>query len=458
MSAVQKRSARVVDRDTSNVPYRITDEAYVPAARYTNQEFHDLEKQRLWPRTWQVACREDEIPRAGDFVEYKITDYSILVVRTKTGGVSAFHNACPHRATQLGRGSGSYPTGEIVCPFHGWKFDLEGQCTYVYSPQGFRADTVAPEKTALKSIQADTRWGLVWINMDASAPPLEQCLGELVEFVDPLRMDQMRVHWWKQIRLEANWKVSQEAFFEAYHIMQSHPEMALFANGDDFRMHVVDALNPRLILKDKGHWAHTAHAFDPANAPKNHKMHEHHTNSDVLIMRNRAMYLGAQATMPEWAYKIQEDLLASGVAPDENFGMILMQKVRESASERNVPIPAPNPKATSWAHAFPNLTFLSGYGSVLMYRSRPAENDPNACIYDFWSLEFVAEGTEARRPVQASDEFFESMWVVQQDKGNIERQQIGLRSLGHTENRLATNYEKTISVFHQHLDQVLAQE
>jgi hypothetical protein len=63
-----------------------------------------------------------------------------------------------------------------------------------------------------------------------------------------------------------------------------------------------------------------------------------------------------------------------------------------------------------------------------------------------------------RRPTQASDEFFFNMWIVQQDKGNIERQQVGLRTQSYKENRLAINYEETISAFHLHLDQVLAQE
>ena len=53
----------------------------VPGGRYTSQEFFNLEMDRLWPRVWQVACREEEIPNPGDFLEYTIGDQSILVVR-----------------------------------------------------------------------------------------------------------------------------------------------------------------------------------------------------------------------------------------------------------------------------------------------------------------------------------------------------------------------------------------
>ena len=72
----------------------------VPGARYTSRAFYDLEMERLWPRVWQVACREEEIPCSGDFVEYTIGDQSILVVRNDGGDIRAFFNTCSHRGTR----------------------------------------------------------------------------------------------------------------------------------------------------------------------------------------------------------------------------------------------------------------------------------------------------------------------------------------------------------------------
>ena len=53
----------------------------VPVSRYTTQAFHDLEMKKLWPKVWQMACREEEIPEVGDYVVYDIGSYSIVVVR-----------------------------------------------------------------------------------------------------------------------------------------------------------------------------------------------------------------------------------------------------------------------------------------------------------------------------------------------------------------------------------------
>src|SRR3954453_1462583 len=85
-----------VDQRTSppSVPFAMRDPLHVPRERYFDRDFFELEKERLWPRVWQMACRLEEIPDPGDFVEYEICDQSILVVRQPDQSVKAFHNTC----------------------------------------------------------------------------------------------------------------------------------------------------------------------------------------------------------------------------------------------------------------------------------------------------------------------------------------------------------------------------
>ena len=53
---------------------------------YRGAAIDGLERERLWPRVWQMACREAELAAPGDFVVYDILDDSILIVRTGPGG------------------------------------------------------------------------------------------------------------------------------------------------------------------------------------------------------------------------------------------------------------------------------------------------------------------------------------------------------------------------------------
>ena len=71
---------------------------------------------------------------------------------------------------------------------------------------------------------------------------------------------------------------------------------------------------------------------------------------DLLVMRNRAHWLGSQAAIPERVYQIQEELLAAGTPADDNFPGVLMEKVIEDARARNIPLAARTPKSTTWAH------------------------------------------------------------------------------------------------------------
>ncbi len=111
------------------VPWAVRSVDRIPKQRYYDQDFYALETELFWPRVWQMACRLEEIPKPGDFVEYEILDQSIIVVRVDASTVRAYYNACRHRGMKLVEGSGSRRT--FVCPFHGWCWGLDGKNTFV---------------------------------------------------------------------------------------------------------------------------------------------------------------------------------------------------------------------------------------------------------------------------------------------------------------------------------------
>ena len=97
----------------------IREHGWVPKERYTGRAFFEAEMEGLWPRVWQIACREEELPEVGDYVVYAIGDQSIVVVRAAPNELAAFHNACLHRGTRLAEGQGRFSGGEILYPYHG---------------------------------------------------------------------------------------------------------------------------------------------------------------------------------------------------------------------------------------------------------------------------------------------------------------------------------------------------
>src|SRR5690349_15905474 len=197
-------------------------DGFVPKERYVSREFLELEMERLWPRVWQIACREEEVAAPGDFVEYTIGDQSVLVVRTDDGRISAHHNACLHRGTRLAQGCGTFPDGEIRCRYHAWRYGFDGNLLHVVDEHEF--DSLPPD-LCLAPVKVDTWGGFVFVNFDRDAEPLLDFLHPIPKLLDAYHLEDMRFRAYQSTILPANWKVAVDAFNEAYHVQGTHPQI-----------------------------------------------------------------------------------------------------------------------------------------------------------------------------------------------------------------------------------------
>ena len=66
----------------AGVPFKIERADRIPVQRYFDPQFYALERDKLWSRVWQMACRLEEIPKPGDYSVYDIFDQSVIVLAT----------------------------------------------------------------------------------------------------------------------------------------------------------------------------------------------------------------------------------------------------------------------------------------------------------------------------------------------------------------------------------------
>ena len=196
----------------------------VPVRRYYDPDFYEMECELLWPRVWQMACRLEEIPRPGDFVEYENVGRSVVVVRVGPDEIRAYHNACRHRGVRLVEGQGTLRDG-FVCPFHGWCWGIDGGNTYVLQPELFAEGNLDPADIDLVPCRVETAAGCVFINFDDGAPPLRDCIEPFATIADAWHAESLKVEWWFSARLPVNWKVAMEAFMEGWHTTETHPQL-----------------------------------------------------------------------------------------------------------------------------------------------------------------------------------------------------------------------------------------
>lgn len=211
------------------------DKGDVPLEPYRSEEWYDLEIEQVFKRAWLCLGREERIANPGDYyvqpVEFARTE--LLVTRTKSGKVRAFHNVCSHRSNKivLGREGNA---SRFVCSYHNWTYASDGKLVGVPDQKNFF--DLDKAKCGLSEVACETWQGWVFINLQ----PVPEV--SLVEFLGDLAQDYTGIPYPnadKSVlfvsRLKANWKVIADAFAETYHIPAIHPETigSTFASHDN---------------------------------------------------------------------------------------------------------------------------------------------------------------------------------------------------------------------------------
>ena len=226
---------KLLDQDSRPVPNHLRIDTAVflgdhdiPVDRYIDPKFHELEKTKIWKKVWQVALREERIPKVGEADVYEINDISIILVRVAPDTIKGYYNACLH----MGRNLVDRPCNlsEIRCPYHGFTWHTNGKLKHI--PGWWDFPQVNALKFNLPEVKVATWGGFIFINMDPDCEPLDAYLGDLNKhFEKYLFSDRYTaVHVIKVLR--CNWKTAQEAFMDAYHTVATHPQI-LTSAGDD---------------------------------------------------------------------------------------------------------------------------------------------------------------------------------------------------------------------------------
>ncbi|SCW90573.1 Rieske [2Fe-2S] domain-containing protein [Sphingobium faniae] len=192
----------------------------LPTERFTSREFHDLEMKHMWPRVWQMACHEMDIPEVGDYITYEIGSRSFVIVRVQEDEIKAYPNACLHRGMQLVDDQGH--AAAFACRFHGWTWNLDGSLRRITERWDF--PQTQGKKMCLPDVKVGRWGGFVFINPDPDAGSFEDFIGELPEHFRTAPLEDRRIALHVARIMPANWKVAMEAFLESYHVSPTHPQ------------------------------------------------------------------------------------------------------------------------------------------------------------------------------------------------------------------------------------------
>jgi phenylpropionate dioxygenase-like ring-hydroxylating dioxygenase large terminal subunit/AcrR family transcriptional regulator len=203
----------------------------LPAWVYHREEFHALERERLFMPSWQIVCHVSELPKTGDYVTFEMFGARGVVVRGEDGKLRAFHNSCRHRAHAVVSGERGNCPKAMTCAYHGWSYHLDGRNRSVSAPDTF--PKFDRSQFGLRPIDLEVFVGFVYVRLRPEGPGVAERMqphaAELahyrIEGMVPL--DDLWVH-----DVDIDWKNLVENYVEDYHFPMGHPGLSALMEKD----------------------------------------------------------------------------------------------------------------------------------------------------------------------------------------------------------------------------------
>ena len=422
-------------------------DGFLPKERYTTAEFADLEFERLWPRVWQIAGREEELPAVGRFPRVRDRRRLDRGRAHRDRCHRGFHNACMHRGTPLADGCGAFADGEIRCPYHAWTYALDGRLVRVPDREEFAG---LPDDLALRPVRVECWGGFVFVNMDLDAEPLLDFLDPLPTLLAPYRFDELRFRTYRSTIIGANWKAVVDAFNESYHVQGLHEQILPWTDDtsiayEQFERHSHYGRLPgaRRELRPSPRLGLSPDDYDEGEI------------LGALVAGLGGAFLGEERAAVE-------ELRASGPPAGSTLLGAYQERRMTLLAERGFDVSGFTPDLMTSADDvfwFPNLVGPVYPGSALLFRVRPNGRDPNSAIKDTWVLEWPRPGTKWEMPERRFyADWHDRKWgeITEQDYTNLAQRAARHAVTGFFDgSRLAAKQESNVLHMHRVVDRYL---
>lgn len=159
---------------------------------------------------WQPALLSRELTAAGPPVRVRILGEDFLAFRDGNGQVGVVEPRCPHRGADLYFGRNE--SCGLRCAYHGWQFDVHGQCIDVPTAGDEQADRIR-SKAAIQSLTVREQGDMVWVHFGQP--------GEDVPQLDFMQLPSEHYFVSKKLQ-QCNWAQAVEGGLDTAHFSYLH--------------------------------------------------------------------------------------------------------------------------------------------------------------------------------------------------------------------------------------------
>ena len=237
----------------------------IPAWVYTDPEIFAREMALFHHgRTWNYVGLECEVPTPNSWKRATVGLKSVIVVRDREGEINVLENRCTHRGAPLCWEQSGVAKGGFGCPYHQWRFNLQGDLIgipfqYGLNEAGGLPDSFDKSKHGLTRLRVARRGGAIWATFDAQTPEFTEYVGE------EMLMALDRIDKGRKLKLlgtsrqvyRGNWKMWIENARDNYHATLLHTFLTAFklvradlppARNTAYRGHTVGRTYTRPIV------------------------------------------------------------------------------------------------------------------------------------------------------------------------------------------------------------------
>ncbi|MBI5089604.1 MAG: aromatic ring-hydroxylating dioxygenase subunit alpha [Actinobacteria bacterium] len=189
-----------------------------------DQELFDLEMLRVFGRSWVWLGDTEDLQQPGDYISGVIGAQPVVVVRTADGQIKGYLNNCRHRASTVVSGSVGNCGSSMVCPYHNWAYNLDGQLIGVPDRVRMYPDGLPLDEYGLVPIRIEVAWGkLVFGCLSHKAPTFREWIEPIADRYDSYRFDTF-TRYQRELNQEypINWKAFVENSNDDYHVRFVH--------------------------------------------------------------------------------------------------------------------------------------------------------------------------------------------------------------------------------------------
>ena len=195
--------------------------AFLPPWLYSSAAVAERERSHYSERCWHPVAARSALG-SGQVLAIELLGQPVLL--TRPGPTPrAFLNRCPHRGVALlATRTAAQSCRRLICPYHGWSYDLNGQLLAA-AREGEFLEPFNRGDWPLQELACRELGPLLWVALEPDPLPLEQQLDLVLDEAGDLFAEPRQLLAREQRSLACNWKIAHDNTLDDYHVAIAHP-------------------------------------------------------------------------------------------------------------------------------------------------------------------------------------------------------------------------------------------